>query len=132
MHPFSTPLKTSENRKVFCFQGVEKGCIGNEWVKGFFWQCLLENIEIKEIFINFWAVAVLWKNFYNQVFWQEKYEDWRNGLPVGLPVGYLWVESGYNAVINIAWVRLFPRWWPRYDRGQPNNGFKKRKKVGKE
>ena len=27
-------LKTSENRKVFCcFQGVEKGCIGNEWVK---------------------------------------------------------------------------------------------------
>ena len=33
MHPFSTPLKTSENRKVFCFQGVEKGCIGNKCVK---------------------------------------------------------------------------------------------------
>ena len=32
--PFLYPLKTSENRKVFwCFQGVEKGCIGNEWVK---------------------------------------------------------------------------------------------------
>ena len=30
---FLFPLKTSENRKVFrCFQGVEKGCIGNEWV----------------------------------------------------------------------------------------------------
>ena len=26
-------LKTSENLKVFCFQGVEKGCIGNKWVK---------------------------------------------------------------------------------------------------
>ena len=27
-------LKTSENRKIFwCFQGVEKGCIGNKWVK---------------------------------------------------------------------------------------------------
>ena len=27
--PFLSPLKTSENRKVFlCFQGVEKGCIG--------------------------------------------------------------------------------------------------------
>ena len=27
-------LKTSENLKVFrCFQGVEKECIGNEWVK---------------------------------------------------------------------------------------------------
>ena len=35
MHPFSTPLslKTSQNRKVFwCFPGVEKKCIGNEWV----------------------------------------------------------------------------------------------------
>ena len=30
---FFYPLKT-EKRKVFrCFQGVEKGCIGNEWVK---------------------------------------------------------------------------------------------------
>ena len=26
-------LKTSENLKAFCFQGVEKGCIGNKWVK---------------------------------------------------------------------------------------------------
>ena len=32
--PFLYPLKTSEKLKVFwCFQGVEKGCIGNEWVK---------------------------------------------------------------------------------------------------
>ena len=32
--PFLYPLKTSKNLKVFwCFQGVEKGCIGNEWVK---------------------------------------------------------------------------------------------------
>ena len=32
--PFLYPLKTSENLAVFwCFQGVEKGCIGNEWVK---------------------------------------------------------------------------------------------------
>ena len=31
--PFLYPLKTLENRKVFwCFQGVEKKCIGNEWV----------------------------------------------------------------------------------------------------
>ena len=31
---FLHPLKTSENCKVFwCFQGVEKWCIGNEWVK---------------------------------------------------------------------------------------------------
>ena len=33
--PFLYPLKASEKRKVFwCFQGVEKRCIGNEWVKG--------------------------------------------------------------------------------------------------
>ena len=32
--PFLYPLGTSENRKIFwCFQGPEKGCIGNEWVK---------------------------------------------------------------------------------------------------
>ena len=32
--PFLYPLKTSENHKVFwCFQGLEKGCIGNKWVK---------------------------------------------------------------------------------------------------
>ena len=31
---FLYPLKTSENLIVFwCFQGVEKGCIGNKWVK---------------------------------------------------------------------------------------------------
>ena len=30
--PFLCPLKTSENLTVFlCFQGVEKGCTGNEW-----------------------------------------------------------------------------------------------------
>ena len=34
--PFLYPLKLSENRKIIsCFQGVEKGCIGNEWVTSF-------------------------------------------------------------------------------------------------
>ena len=32
--PFLYPLKTLEYLTVFwCFQGVEKGCVGNEWVK---------------------------------------------------------------------------------------------------
>ena len=32
---FLYPVKTSENRKVFwCYKGIEKGCIENEWVKG--------------------------------------------------------------------------------------------------
>ena len=31
---FLYPLKISENLTVFlCFQGVEKGCIGNKWIK---------------------------------------------------------------------------------------------------
>ena len=30
---FLYPLKTSENLKFSCFQGVEKGCIGNKSVK---------------------------------------------------------------------------------------------------
>ena len=31
--PFLYPLKTSENRKVFYFQGLEKECTGNKCVK---------------------------------------------------------------------------------------------------
>ena len=30
--PFLYPLKTSENLKVSCFHGVEKGCSGDKWV----------------------------------------------------------------------------------------------------
>ena len=34
--PFLYPLKTFKNLMVFwCFKGVEKGCIGNEWIR--FW-----------------------------------------------------------------------------------------------
>ena len=37
MHAFSAP-KTLDNLTVFCFQGVEKRCTGNEWVNGkFIW-----------------------------------------------------------------------------------------------
>ena len=32
--PLLYPLKTSENLTLFwCFHGIEKGCIGNKWVK---------------------------------------------------------------------------------------------------
>ena len=33
MHPFSTTCKHQKNLRFS--QGVEKGCIGNEWVKKF-------------------------------------------------------------------------------------------------
>ena len=32
MHPFSTPWKHQKTDRI-CFQGVEKGCIGDKWVK---------------------------------------------------------------------------------------------------
>ena len=34
MHPFSTPF-FNHLRVFLCFQGVEKGCIGNKWVNMF-------------------------------------------------------------------------------------------------
>ena len=38
--PFLYPLKVSENRKViWCFQRVEKGCIGNKWGKIILFWC---------------------------------------------------------------------------------------------
>ena len=47
-------LKTSENQKVlWCFQGVEKGCIENKWVKPF--QPGAE-FHIKYIYLIFSAV----------------------------------------------------------------------------
>ena len=49
--PFLYPQKTLENRKVFqCFQVVEKGCIGNEWVMLF---------------------ALKWENYSERIFFFE-------------------------------------------------------------
>ena len=45
MHPFSTTWK--------CFQGVEKGCIGNEWVKQSEILCIKKNSHLIFSHINF-------------------------------------------------------------------------------
>ena len=48
--PFLYPLKTSENRNRNVFKGVEKGCIGNKWVKGIAEEQAKQNyIGIKDI-----------------------------------------------------------------------------------
>ena len=51
---FFYPLKTSENRRVFgCFQGVEKGCLGNEWVNSVFSICNVSILDpFSKIFLN--------------------------------------------------------------------------------
>ena len=55
--PFLYSLKTSEKRKVFwCFERVEKGCIGSKWVKVIFWVVVtiifkaLEELKFTTIF----------------------------------------------------------------------------------
>ena len=55
--PFLYSLKTSEKRKVFwCFEKVEKGCIGSKWVKVIFWVVVtiifkaLEELKFTTIF----------------------------------------------------------------------------------
>ena len=35
MHPFPTPWK--HQKAFWCFQGIEKGCIGSKWVKVTLW-----------------------------------------------------------------------------------------------
>ena len=46
MHPFSTLMKTSENRKVFrCFQGGRERYIGNIWVKVV--NCSREKVDLR-------------------------------------------------------------------------------------
>ena len=51
---FPYALKTSENRKVFCFKGVEKGCIGNKWVNRF-WTAV-----INQALNSWWLNCFLW------------------------------------------------------------------------
>ena len=62
LHPFSTVMKTSENHKVFwCFQEVEKGCIGNELVKAnFFWNLVFISFQNSwRMQLEYWLIAHL-------------------------------------------------------------------------
>ena len=60
--PFLYPLKTSENLSVlWCFQGVEKGCIRNKWVKIV---CLCKSCSKSEIYCE--KEKELAKNFPEQ------------------------------------------------------------------
>ena len=60
--PFLYPVKTSENLTVsWCFQGVEKECVGNEWVN-IRNRCLLNVLltfggKVRQIGFNQWTVT---------------------------------------------------------------------------
>ena len=69
--PFPYPLKTSEKLKVFwCFQGIEKGCIENEWVKATK-MLILGRKALRNCTNGCWIKA----DFYRE-FW------WQNGHPI--------------------------------------------------
>ena len=52
--PFLYPLKTSENLTVFwCFQGIEKGYVGNEWVNNVFSRMI---ILMTTLLTRYWEV----------------------------------------------------------------------------
>ena len=63
--PFLYLLKTSENPTVFwCFQGAEKGCIENKWVKLIFLsedknyiKHLTRNPEFEKPLSGFWPIS---------------------------------------------------------------------------
>ena len=77
MHPFSTPLKTSENRQVFwCFHGIEKGCIGNRLVKKYWnsetdtWclNLIKSDLAWQHIEVNFILVIYLLNLYHSNCF----------------------------------------------------------------
>ena len=55
MHPFSTPWK--HQKTLRCFQEVEKGCIGNEWVKKMCSDLLIGKMFLKMVL----KTAVFWR-----------------------------------------------------------------------
>ena len=72
MHRFMYPLKRSENLTVFWgFQGIEKGCIGKEWVKSkvkliqsnIYHQGITKNRE--KFFQSLWEKSFLLKYFFS-------------------------------------------------------------------
>ena len=70
--PFFYSLKTSENLMVFwCSQGLEKGCIGKEWVKKF--KTLLRKI-LKMLLFSFHFTSS-WKVWPKLIFFIIKFQN---------------------------------------------------------
>ena len=63
--PYLYPMKTSENPTVFwCFQRIEKMCIGNEWVK---WAgTSLFKLSLRSDFKTIWKSTSEWPTHISQ------------------------------------------------------------------
>ena len=73
--PFLYPLKT-ENRTVFwCFQEVEKACIGNEWVNPFHTTVAIlyppktKKQRFRGVLRGYYEKPVAWDELNNKVFY---------------------------------------------------------------
>ena len=62
---FLPPQNIKSRRVLWCFQGVEKGCIGNKWVKEWLLLLVLLNVTIRFlVFIVICTIAVYnWQVF---------------------------------------------------------------------
>ena len=64
---FLYPLKPSENLKVFwCFQGVEKGYIGNKWVN------LTRITSLTSIFYKPYVKTILQRTFLSLIIYEKR------------------------------------------------------------
>ena len=114
--PLLYPLKTSENRKVFCFQGVEKGCIGNKWVIGAF---VLLGISIYVLsdfrlyFERFHITGILLKKE-NLFAWPTA----RISLPILCLIQHLLMEKCFKGEMNISKKCYLSRCIPQYHLAQ--------------
>ena len=69
--PFFYPLKTRENHMVFwCFPGVEKGCIGDEWVKNEMFKNY-KNLTVENIDSNYKLPTQLSENLLKKKIFSE-------------------------------------------------------------
>ena len=67
--PFLYPLKTSKNITIFeYFHGVEKGWIGNEWVK------VSENQRFSDTFRRYRKKFMSWNRWQEKAYFIQKFE----------------------------------------------------------
>ena len=113
--PFLYPLKTLENLQVFwCFQGLEKACIGNKWVNYVFthvpphvkvlFLMFVRGLLVRHIWPKYKTILKkLWYKYTNEdsvrnvftmyIFLKLTFEEWESVGPVGRHIRLEWPYS---------------------------------------
>ena len=84
--PFLNSLKAPENPKIFCFQWVEKGCIGNNCVNNFcslsqkyiMWGWVMTQNWVSQVVSSLGICRQVWKMGISETVWHRKVlmESW--------------------------------------------------------